>query len=429
MSIAKQHNLKEQMVDLLEGFKPTELGPLPEEWDVVPFGQAVVKKRMRVGKVKPQAYEPIGRFPIVDQGQSLIAGYWDTPEDVYDGELPIIIFGDHTRIFKFLDFPFVLGADGTKVLIPNTNDFDPLFLYYAFLSIKIPSRGYNRHFSLLREQYIPLPPLGEQRAIAQVLRAVQRAKETTERVIAATRELKKSLMRHLFTYGPVPIGARDVVPLQETKIGLAPGEWRIVSFEQAVVKRRINVSKVKRQVYKTFGRFPIVDQSQSLIAGYWDAPEDVYDGGLPVIIFGDHTRIFKYVDFPFVLGADGAKVLFPDRRSFDPLFLFYAFLCLGIPSRGYNRHFSLLREQNVPQPPLPEQRQIARILQTVDRKVEAEENRKAALEALFKTLLHHLMTGKLRVPVELYQELASGNAAGSNDRAGRIPTMGGMAFV
>ena len=244
---------------------------------------------------------------------------------------------------------------------------------------------------------IPLPPLDEQRAIAHVLRTVQRAKEATEGVIAALKELKKSLMQHLFTYGPVPVTERERVPLQETEIGPIPAHWRVVKFDQAIT-RATRVPKVKQSDYQPIGLVPIIDQGQSFIAGYTD--KSPYKDNLPVIIFGDHTRVLKFVDFPFVAGADGTQVLIPNSTLFDPLFVYYALSTIDIPSRGYNRHFSLLRESSLPLPPLDEQREIARMLQAVDAKIAAEQTRRAALEDLFKTLLHELMSGRRRVSLD-----------------------------
>ena len=141
-----------------EGFKMTELGLVPEEWGVVRFEDARLKKRVKIGKIKQQQYKKMGKYPVVDQSQSFIAGYTDEDDNVYQGDLPIIIFGDHTRVFKFVDFPFVAGADGTKIILPDNNKFDPKFLYFTSLNLKIENRGYNRHYSMLREKRVPLPP-------------------------------------------------------------------------------------------------------------------------------------------------------------------------------------------------------------------------------------------------------------------------------
>ena len=213
-----------------QGYKMTELGVLPEEWEVVKFDSCIIKQNIKVEKIKKQEYKIYGRYPVIDQGQDLIAGYWDNEKDVYKKNLPVIIFGDHTRIIKYIDFPFVTGADGTKILVPNTSVAFPRFFYYSLLNLKIPSRGYNRHYSLLRESKIPLPPLDEQQKIAAVLSALQEAKEKTQEVIDATKALKQSMMKHLFTYGPVSLKEAENVPLKETEIGPMPEDWEVVKL-------------------------------------------------------------------------------------------------------------------------------------------------------------------------------------------------------
>jgi len=286
-------------------------------------------------------------------------------------------------------------------------DIIPIFyMYWMELAFTI-SRLYggvgnkttipNLSQSRLSSFYIPLPPLSEQKAIAAVLSAIQEAKEKTEAVITATKELKKSMMKHLFTYGPVSPKEKDKVELKQTELGPLPKEWEVVNFEYCITKNNFSVGKVKQQEYRKNGKYPIIDQGQNLIAGFWENEEDVYNGNLPVIIFGDHTRIIKFIDFPFVLGADGAKVLIPNIEIIYHRFFYYALLILNIPSRGYNRHYSLLKESKIPLPPLPIQQKIASILSAIDAKIEAEVNKKKALEALFKSMLHHLMTGKVRV--------------------------------
>lgn len=119
-------------------------------------------------KIQTGEYLPFGKYPIIDQGQSQIAGYTNLENGLFK-DIPTIIFGDHTRIVKYVDTPFFLGADGVKILKTKVNDADYKYLFYCLQNAKIPNTGYNRHFKWLKEIEIPLPSLEEQRKIAAVL--------------------------------------------------------------------------------------------------------------------------------------------------------------------------------------------------------------------------------------------------------------------
>ena len=122
----------------------------------------------RCHKIQTSEYLSFGKYPIIDQGQAQIVGYTNLNEGLFT-DVPAIIFGDHTRIVKYVDSPFFLGADGVKVLKSKINDTDYKYLFYCLQNVKIPNTGYNRHFKWLKEVEIPLPPLDEQRKIAAVL--------------------------------------------------------------------------------------------------------------------------------------------------------------------------------------------------------------------------------------------------------------------
>ena len=117
-------------------------------------------------KVKQKEYLPKGKFPVVDQGQPLIGGYTDDETLLVKTELPVIVFGDHTKVKKFVDFPFVAGADGTKIIKPKKDYFIEPKLFYWFLHcVKFPDKGYARHFQYLLKSDIAVPPLPTQHAI------------------------------------------------------------------------------------------------------------------------------------------------------------------------------------------------------------------------------------------------------------------------
>ncbi len=134
-------------------------------------------------KIPQEKYCLTGQFPIVDQGQRVIAGWWNDDAGIFQN-VPAIIFGDHTRAIKYMEQPFFIGADGVKILRPTNIKDNPKYLYYALQAAKIPNLGYSRHFKVVKELQICIYSRDEQNEIVRVLEKIdylieQRHAETT----------------------------------------------------------------------------------------------------------------------------------------------------------------------------------------------------------------------------------------------------------
>lgn len=403
-------------------------GATTSGWESVPFDEAISKERFAVGKVRLRDYKPSGLFPVIDQGQGKIAGYWDDERDVYRGPLPVIVFGDHTRAVKLVDSPFVCGADGTKILLPNRERFEPEFLFYALLGVKLPSRGYNRHFRLLREAMLPCPPVNEQRAIAAVLRAVYEANVATEKVIATTRELKRAIMSHLFTRGPVSTEVANRVEVKETDLGMIPAHWKVQRLDQSGIIQS-GVTKGR----KLSGA--VIEVPYLRVANVQDGFLDLREVKTIRIKEGELERFrLRPGDVLFTEGGDIDKLgrghiwlgevdrcvhqnhifaVRPEPELLSPEYLSYLvqssygkayFLRVGHRTThlaSINR--AKLGALPVPIPPRPEQDDMVRALLAVDAKIEAEIRYRDILTNIFAALLSDLMTGRRRAA---YSEVA-----------------------
>ena len=421
--------------DLPDVFQMIELGPLPKEWRVVRLGEVAA---ITSGGSAPQGgqYFLNGKNPFVRVQHLDIDGDYVRRWDLITDEAV-----EHYRLKKFPAGTIVFPKSGAAIrlekraillvdayivshlcaVLPKTSKVDRWFIFYSLRAKRLAedkAEGYPvLNLSEIRDVPIPLPPLPEQRAIAHVLRTVQRAKEATEGVIAALKELKKSLMQHLFTYGPVPVGAKNFSPQRETELGPLPKEWRVVRLGEVAEKPQYGFTAAAQRDPVGPKMLRITDIQDGNVnwnavpyceCGIEDIPKYLLEAG--DILFARTGSVGKAflvssVPEPSIFASYLIRVRV-DRAKLDPQFAF-----LFMQSSAYwsqitsqthgavqpNVNATQLRSLLLPLPPLDEQREIARILQAVDVKIAAEQARRAALEEVFKTLLHQLMTGQIRV--------------------------------
>ena len=130
--------------------------------------------------------------------------------------------------------------------------------------------------------------------------------------------------------------------------------WRTV---ESLVETVTPPAKIQKTAFGIAGRFPIIDQSQDAIAGWTDDESALIRPTKPLVIFGDHTCAIKLVEAPFAQGADGIKIL-QTIESLEPRFLFHVLRARPLESDGYQRHYSKLKEHQIPLPPLEVQKEI-----------------------------------------------------------------------
>jgi len=272
--------------------------------------------------------------------------------------------------------------------------FSVYWLWYAFDVAKLYfGRGNvttipNLSQSKLAELPMAFPPLPEQKKIAHILSTVQRAIEAQERIIQTTTELKKALMHKLFTEG------LRGEPQKQTEIGPIPESWEVVPFDKfATLQRGYDLRK---QDFRE-GPVPVIGATQ--VIGYHDTA-NVKAPGVTVVRSGSSAGKALYIEEDF--WAHNVLLYVKDFHGNVPKFVYYKIMALdltqykqGVAVPTLNRNTFRTIEVSVPAP--KEQQQIADALDSVERKCAVAERKKAELQDLFRTLLHELMTAKIRV--------------------------------
>lgn len=216
-------------------------------------------------------------------------------------------------------------ATGEWLVVRSTDRSDAIYLNRwlrskaALKQLRDAVKGIHLYPKDVALFTLPLPPLDDQRRIAGILDAADALRRRRREALALLDTLPGAIFAEMF--GDIKNGVHD---------------WEVVSFTEACSDRTSRSPKVKASDYAEQGTLPVVDQGAALMAGFIDDLDLENVSPLPVVVFGDHTRIVKHVDFRFATGADGAKVLEPGE-GFDSYYLAQCIRSLPLPELGYSR--------------------------------------------------------------------------------------------
>ena len=229
----------------------------------------------------------------------------------------------------------------------------------------------------IQELIFPLPPLAEQKRIVarieELLPYIERYEQAWSRLEDFNRRfpdaMKKSILK-LAIQGKLVEQKKDDLPVDLTGIKPkrtddyefeVPENWKLSHLETITKGIPSKQYQILESEVQRSGKFPVISQSKAYSIGFTDKREKVYYHENPVVIFGDHTTEVKYVEFDFVVGADGVKIFEPVYKIANAKFLFYV---LQFYSKdlskvgGYSRHYKFIKNKPIPLPPLAEQKRI-----------------------------------------------------------------------
>ncbi len=186
--------------------------PKDYKWPMKAFKHVLQPITGSQTKIEKTEWKETGDIPVISQEKEFISGYVSDVEPITD--LPIIVFGDHTTIFKYIDFEFVRGADGVKLLKP-TAEYIPKAFYYICQTLDIPaSQKYTRHYKYLSNLKIPVPPLDIQKKIITEIEAIEAKEAKAKKVI----DDKRKEMFEVISQDTVLKKVSDVADLSKDKI-------------------------------------------------------------------------------------------------------------------------------------------------------------------------------------------------------------------
>lgn len=391
----------------VKAVKQIEIGFLPENWEIVRLENIL---KLEYGKGLPERERAEGIYPVI--GSNGVVGFHS--QALVKG--PGIVVGRKGTIgaVSLINTDF-WPIDTTYYIKVLKKEIDLKWLFFALVKLNLLKLNLADVVPGLKRELVyalklPLPPFPEQKKIAEILSTVDKAIEKVNEAIEKTQRLKKGLMQELLTKG---IGHKE---FKNMEIGMIPKEWKVVSLEEIANINRGKFAYRPRNDPRFYGgNIPFIQtrdisEAKGIIKKYSQTLNEeglkiskLFKRGTIVISIAGNIGDVGIIDFDACF-PDSVVGISSDRQKANQIFLMYLLqefkykLSSTAPrSTQKNINLEILNPLKLPLPPLPEQKKIAEILSTMDKRLELLRKKKEKLGRVKKGLMNDLLSGKRRV--------------------------------
>ena len=361
------------------GYKLSPLGPIPEDWEVRRLGEICTHFKSGITITSKEIKED-GLYPVY--GGNGFRGYANS----YTHNGNYILIGRQGALCGNINYVEGKNYISEHAIAVQTDE------NIQWLKYKLVNWNLNRFsessaqpglsVEKLVRYKLSVPTRSEQIKIAELLSLWDTAIEKQTQLVEKLTLRKRGLMQQLLT------GKKRLKGFEDFKFQSMP-------FDRIAKTINVKPFQISKSDYHDCGSTPVVDQGQSFIAAYTDTKNAFTD--TPFVLFGDHTRIVKWIDFPCVIGADGVQAI-KSKVGMDIKYLYYLLSNTELPNLGYSRHMSILKEKMFyVTTNYDEQKAIVECLSNADKEIDFAKEGLLHLQKQKRGLMQVLLTGKRRV--------------------------------
>lgn len=404
------------MEKIKQGYKQTDIGIIPKDWEVISFGDLVnytkgyafksqdyKKNGVRIIRISDTTAVSIRKDNGVYLDNDCAQNFknWTLKEDdlvfstvgskppLYESMVgkAIVINKEYEGCLLNQNAVLIRSKQRTKRRQQIIYNHFKTKRYIQFIELIFRGNANQASITLkdLFDFKIPLPKNEKElNCVATALSDTDALIAALDKKIAKKQQIKQGAMQQLLT--------------GKKRLPGFSGEWVEKTYNDIFVRIPTKKYQINSELYLDYGKYKIIDQGKLDFVGYSNDENKLFhcekEG---VIVFGDHTRIVKYSNFDFVVGADGVQLLLC-RQEFSTKFVYYLLTIFEIPNTGYNRHFKYLKEILclVPQSK-SEQTAIARLLTDMDHEIAQLEKERDKYKELKAGMMQVLLTGRIRL--------------------------------